>query len=118
MNESLYIFLFTGVVSMSSALSIGSINKMDEADRPSWAQVRRNMMLLVLTGNVAALTLVGSMAYGFQLLHWSIPLSSIFITFPVIHQLIAAKFLGVVKPLVVTIPLTFASAVMLYLNWP
>jgi len=103
---------------MSSALSIGAINKMAESDRPSWAQVRRNMMLLVLAGNVAALTLVGSMAYGFQVLHWSIPLSSIFITFPIIHQLVAAKFLGVIKPLVVTVPLTLVSAVLLYLNWP
>ena len=66
--------------------------------------------------NVAIL--VGAMAFGFLTLHWSIPLSSIFISFPVVHQLLLARILGPVKSLLLTLPLTIFAAVSLYYYWP
>jgi hypothetical protein len=118
MNESLYIFLLTGVFSMSAALSVGAINKMPESDRPAWFAVKQNMVMMVVLGNLAALTLVGSLAYGFQTLHWSIPLSSMFITFPIVHQLLVVKMIGATKALFITFPATLASIAVLYIYWP
>ena len=118
MNQALYIFLFSGLVSMSAALSVGAINKMAEEDRPDWLQKRNNLVMMIMGGNIAALTLVGAMAFGFLTLHWSIPLSSIFISFPVVHQLLLACILGPVKSLLLTLPLTIFAAVSLYYYWP
>ena len=118
MNQALYIFLFSGLVSMSAALSVGAINKMAEEDRPDWLQKRNNLVMMIMGGNIAALTLVGAMAFGFLTLHWSIPLSSIFISFPVVHQLLLVRILGPVKSLLLTLPLTIFAAVSLYYYWP
>ena len=118
MNQALYIFLFSGLVSMSAALSVGAINKMAEEDRPNWLQKRNNLVMMIMGGNVAALTLVGAMAFGFLTLHWSIPLSCMFITFPVAHQLLIARIFGPVKALFITLPLVILAAATLYPFWP
>ncbi len=118
MNETLYIFLLTGIVSMSAALSAGSLNKLAEDQKPAWLQRNKGRVAVIFIGNLAALTLVASMAYGFLTLHWSIPLSSMFISFPLVHLLVVQKLLGEAKGLMLMSPLVVVAAVLLYLNWP
>ena len=118
MNESLYIFLLTGLVSMSAALSAGALNKLSDEDKPEWLKANNARVAVIFIGNLAALTMVGSLAYGFLTLHWSIPLSSMFISFPVVHLVLIQKLLGDVKGLfLMTVPV-LVSIVVLYLNWP
>ena len=118
MNESLYIFLLTGLVSMSAALSAGALNKLPEAEKSDWLKTSQARVSVIFVGNLAALTLVGAMAFGFLTLHWSIPLTSMFITFPVVHLLIVQKLLGESKGLMLMTVPVLISIIILYLNWP
>lgn len=118
MNEMLYIFLAAGVVSMSAALSASALNKLPETERPTWLQSKNAQVSVVLAGNLAALSLVGAMAYGFLTLHWSIPLSCMFVTFPIVHLVLLQRLLGDKLTLMVMLPLTVAADIYLYLNWP
>lgn len=118
MNQTLYIFLFTGLVSMSAALSAGALNKLPEAERPAWMQIRNRQVMIVLAGNLAALTLVAAMAYGFLTLHWSIPLSSMFISFPLVHVALIQRLLGEARALLLMMPLVLVAVVTLYVYWP
>lgn len=115
--EPLIIFIVTGIVSMSAALSAGAINKLPEEDKPAIAKSRNGLMQIVLAGNVAAVGLLFSAAYGFYNLDWWIPLSCVFVSFPVIHILFIQKILGDVKALFVMAPLAFISLFVLYLYW-
>ena len=115
--EPLFIFLFTGIVSMSAALSAGAINKMPEEDKPAIANSRNGLMAIVLAGNVAAVALLFSAAYGFYNLDWYIPLACVFISFPVVHLVAIQPMLGDVKALFVMSPLALLSLPVLYLYW-
>lgn len=120
MNESLIIFLISGLVSMSAALSGGALNKQTDQEKPSWLRSDRARVSVIFAGNYAALTLVGAMAFGFlnEQIHWSIPLSSIFLTFPLIHILFIQKLLGDARALLLMMPVVIACSVILYVNWP
>lgn len=118
MNEALYIFLTTGVIAMSAALSASALNKLSSETRPEWLNSKNRQVSVVLAGNFAALSLVGVMAYGFLTLHWSIPLSSMFISFPLVHILLFQRLLGDAKTLMLMLPLVIVSDIWLYLNWP
>ncbi|MGB0468837.1 MAG: hypothetical protein ACPGF7_15090 [Pontibacterium sp.] len=115
--ELLYIFLATGFVSLSAALSAGAINKLSDEDRPSFAKTRNGQVAVIMMGNIAALTLLFSMAFGFLKLDWWIPLSCMFISFPVVHVLIFQRLFGDVKNLFIMSPLVLASVVALYYYW-
>ncbi len=118
MNEALYIFLAAGLVSMSAALSASALNKLAEDQKPEWLKSKNSQVSVVLTGNFAALSLVGAMAYGFLTQHWSIPLSCMFLTFPIIHIVFLQRLLGDKTTLMLMLPLTLIVDVYLYLNWP
>jgi len=118
MNEALYIFLAAGVVSMAAALSASALNKLPEASREDWFKTKNAQVAVILGGNLAALSLLGAMAYGFLTLHWSIPLSCMFITFPIIHIVVLQRLLGDVKTLFLTLPLVVIADIYLYINWP
>ena len=115
--EPLWIFLVTGFVALSVALSAGAINKLPDEDKPKFAQSRNGLVTVILAGNLAALTLVGAMAYGFRNLDWWIPLSCMFITFPVLHVALMQKALGDVRNLFLTMPLVVAAIGALYYYW-
>ncbi|TCK08149.1 hypothetical protein [Marinobacterium mangrovicola] len=117
MVEPLYIFLFAGVVSMSLALSAGALNKLTPEQKPPFMQKPNGQIAVVMAGNLGAITLLGAMAFGFLKLHWSIPLSCMFITFPVVHILLFQRLLGDFKSLVLMVPLVVIAAVSLYYYW-
>ena len=118
MNEVLYIFLAAGVVSMSAALSASALNKLTDENRHEWLKSKNAQVAVVLGGNFAALSLVAAMAYGFLTLHWSIPLSCMFLTFPIVHLTLLQRILGDKLTLSIMLPLTALADVYLYLNWP
>lgn len=118
MNEALYIFLAAGLVSMSAALSASALNKLTEEAKPEWLKSKNAQVSVVLAGNLAALSLVGAMAYGFLTLHWSVPLSCMFLTFPVIQIVVLQRILGDRNTLILMLPLTILMDIYLYLNWP
>ncbi len=115
--ELLYIFLATGFVSMSAALSAGAINKLAEEDKPKFAQSRNGAVTIIMMGNLSALTLLFAMAFGFLKLDWWVPLSCMFVSFPVLHVVIFQRLFGDVKNLFIMMPLVIASAVALYYYW-
>ncbi|WP_299179353.1 hypothetical protein [uncultured Neptuniibacter sp.] len=115
--EPLIIFLVTGMVSMSAALSAGALNKLPDEDKPAFASGRNGMVTIIMAGNLAAITLLFSMAYGFSNLDWWIPLLCMFITFPVAHVVVIQQVLGDVKTLLLASPLVIGSMVALYLYW-
>ncbi len=115
--DPLIIFLITGMVSMSAALSAGALNKLPDDDKPAFAATKNGMVTVIMFGNVAAVTLLFAMAYGFRLLDWWIPLLCMFITFPVIHVVVIQQVLGDLKVLFFSAPLVLASMVALYLYW-
>lgn len=115
--EPLILFLFTGLVSMSAALSAGQLNKLAEVDKPVFLQSRNGAVMVIMAGNLGALTLVGSLAYGFRLLEWWIPLSSIFLTFPAISVGITQRMFGDKINLMIMLPLTLISIGLLYHYW-
>lgn len=114
---ALVIFCVTGFVAMSAALSAGAINKLADEDKPEFAKSRNGLMTIVLSGNLAALTLIGAMAYGFRSLDWWIPLSCMFVSFPVVHLLLIQRLLGELKALMLMMPLVIASIGVLYYYW-
>ncbi|KEA64038.1 hypothetical protein ADIMK_1773 [Marinobacterium lacunae] len=117
MAEPLYIFLFAGIVSMSAALSAGALNKLALDQRPAFMQKPNGQITVIMAGNLGAITLLGAMAFGFLKLHWWIPLSCMFITFPIVHLLVFQRILGDLKSLIVMLPLTVVAAVALYYYW-
>jgi hypothetical protein len=117
MVEPLYIFLFAGIVSMSAALSAGALNKLPLEQKPGFMHKPNGQVTVVMAGNLGAITLLGAMAFGFLKLHWWIPLSCMFITFPVIHLLIFQRLLGDLKNLLLMLPLVIVAAVALYYYW-
>lgn len=117
MYESLYLFLVTGLVSMSAALSAGALNKLPEDQRPACMASRNGQVAIIMAGNLGALTLIGALAYGVRHLDWWIPVSCLFVTFPLIHIVVIQRLLGDLKALVLMLPLVLASIVALYYFW-
>ncbi|WP_417227772.1 hypothetical protein [Amphritea sp.] len=115
--EPLILFLVTGFVSMSTALSAGQLNKLPEAEKSAFLQSRNGAVLVIMAGNLGALTLIGALAYGFRLLEWWIPLSSIFISFPAISVGITQRMFGDKVNLFIMLPLTLVSVGLLYYFW-
>ncbi|MGB2130488.1 MAG: hypothetical protein ACPHXW_03620 [Marinobacterium sp.] len=117
MYEALYLFLATGVVSMAAALSAGALNKLPEDKRPACMQTRNGQVAVIMAGNLAALTLIGAMAYGFRKLDWWLPLSCLLLTFPLVHVVLLQRLLGDLKTLIIMMPLVIASIGALYYFW-
>ncbi|MBV0932951.1 hypothetical protein [Marinobacterium weihaiense] len=117
MYEALYLFLVTGVVSMSAALSAGALNKLPEDQRPAFMSSRNGLVAVVMAGNLGALTLIGALAYGVRHLDWWIPVSCLFVTFPLIHMVVIQRLLGDMKALFVMLPLVVVSIGALYYFW-
>ncbi|MDF2180977.1 hypothetical protein [Neptuniibacter sp. CAU 1671] len=115
--DPLIIFLATGMVTMSAALSAGAINKLPEDQKPSFASTRNGMVAVIMAGNISAITLLFAMAYGFLKLDWWIPLICMFISFPVVHVLVIQRVLGDLKALVLMLPLVIAAMPVLYYYW-
>ncbi len=115
--EPIFTFLLSGFVSMSAALSAGAINKMPEDQKTGRLASRNTQVAIVMAGNLAALTLVAAMAFGVLHLNWWIPVSCLFISFPVAHILVIQKILGDVKALLLMTPFVIASIPMLYYYW-
>ncbi len=115
--EPLILFLFTGFVSMSVALSAGQLNKLADADKPAFMQSRNGVVMVIMAGNLGALTLIGALAYGFRLLEWWIPLSSVFLSFPAISVGITQRMFGDKVNLFIMLPLTLVSIGLLYHYW-
>lgn len=115
--DPLVIFLVTGLVSLSAALSAGALNKLPEEEKPAFASTKNGTVSIIMGGNLAAVTLLFAMAYGFKELDWWIPLLCMFITFPVIHVVIIQKVLGDLKALLITSPLVLVAMAALYLYW-
>lgn len=115
--DPIFVFLFSGFVSMSAALSAGAINKIPEAEREGWLASRNNQVLVVVLGNLAALTLVGAMAYGVLNLTWWLPWVCLFISFPVVHLVLFQRLLGDLKNLLFMGVLVVAAIPALYCYW-
>ncbi|MFW1678328.1 hypothetical protein ACFVYJ_11185 [Pontibacter sp. JAM-7] len=115
--DPLIIFLATGLVTMSAALSAGAINKLPEESKPAFAASRNGMVAVIMAGNISAITLLFAMAFGFLHLDWWIPLICMFITFPVVHVVILQKLLGDLKTLLLMGPLVIAAMPVLYYFW-
>lgn len=103
---------------MSAALSAGAINKLSEEDKPAFATTRNGMVTIIMMGNIAALTLLFSAAYGISNLEWWIVVLCVFISFPVVHVVGIQQMFGEVKALILTSPLVLISAAALYYYWP
>lgn len=117
MVEPLYIFLFAGIVSMSAALSAGALNKLSAEQKPGFMHRPNGQVAVVMAGNLGAITLLGAMAFGFLKLQWWIPLSCMFITFPIVHLLFIQRILGDLKTLLLMLPLVLVAAGALYYYW-
>jgi len=115
--QALYVFLFTGFVAMSAALSAGAINKLPEESKPDFVKKSNGQVTVIMMGNFAALVLIAAMAYGVLNLEWYIPLTCMIITFPVIHVMLVQRLLGDLKALFVMTPLVAFSAAALYYYW-
>ncbi|MCV6587973.1 MAG: hypothetical protein OIF57_02930 [Marinobacterium sp.] len=115
--EPLWIFLVTGFVAMAGALSASGINKLAEEDKPAFAQTPNGQTAVILAGNLAALTLIGAMAYGFRLLDLWIPATCLFFSFPAVYILLFQNTLGDAKSFVMMMPLVPFSIGALYYYW-
>lgn len=115
--EPLFLFLFTGFVSMSAALSAGQLNKLPDEDKPAFMQSRNGLVTVIMIGNLAALTLIGAMAYGFRTLEWWVPLSSILLSFPAVSVGITQRLFGDKVNLFLMLPPTLVSIGLLYHYW-
>ncbi|MBN3562654.1 CNNM metal transporter family protein [Aliamphritea spongicola] len=115
--EPLFIFLFSGFVSMSAALSAGQLNKLAEEDKPAFMHSKNGQVTVVMIGNLAALTLIGAMAYGFRLLEWWIPASSLVLSFPAVSVGITQRLFGDLTNLFLMLPLNLAAIGLLYYFW-
>jgi hypothetical protein len=111
------LFLVAGFASMSTALSAGALNKMPKDQREGFFASNNGALFVVMAGNIAAVTLIGAMAYGFKNLHWALPLSCMFVSFPMVHILLLQKLLGSKWSLLIMIVPTLVSAVALYSYW-
>ena len=110
-------FLLTGFVSMSAALSASALNKVPKEQRQGFFATNNGAISVIMMGNIAAITLLGAMAYGFKNLHWALPLSCMFISFPMVHILLMQRIVGDKWSFLATIVPTFVSAVSLYIYW-
>ncbi|MBA4501274.1 hypothetical protein [Marinobacterium marinum] len=117
MYEALYLFLATGLVSMSAALSAGALTKLPEDQRPACMASRNALAAVVMAGNLGALTLIGALAYGVRHLDWWIPISCVLVTFPLVHIVVFQRLLGDFKTLVLMLPLVVAAIAALYYYW-
>lgn len=117
MSDALLIFLATGLVSMSAALSAGALNKLPEGQKPAFLQNQNGLVTVMVLGNLAALTLIGALAFGFSRLDWWIPLSCVFITFPVVHFVAIARVLGDLTNVFVSGVLAIISIPVLWWFW-
>ncbi len=115
--DPLFTFLITGFVSMSAALSAGAVNKLPEEEKAGKLAERNTQVAIIMAGNLAALTLVGAMAFGMLNLEWWIPLVCLIITFPVAHLVVMQRLLGDVKNLALMTPLVIGSIATLYYYW-
>lgn len=115
--DPIFTFLITGFVSMSAALSAGAVNKLPDEQKTGKLAERNTQVAIIMAGNLAALTLVGAMAFGMLNLEWWIPLVCLLITFPVVHLLVMQRLLGDVKNLVLMTPLVLGSIATLYYYW-
>lgn len=117
LTDPLLIFLFSGCVSMSAALSAGALNKLPNEQRPGWLARPALQIVLVLMGNLAAVTLLAAIVFGFQQLTLWVTLLGIFITFPVVHLLLVQRLLGERIGLFIMMPLVLLSIGLLYYSW-
>ncbi|WP_417578875.1 hypothetical protein [Nitrincola sp.] len=117
MIDPLLIFLLTGLVSMSAALSAGALNKLPEDRKPVFLTNQNGLVTVMVLGNIAALTLIGALAYGFSRLDWWIPLSCVFITFPVVHFVAIQRLLGDLVNVFISGVLAIISAAVLVYFW-
>lgn len=117
MTDSLLIFLLTGLVSMSAALSAGALNKLPEEQKPAFLASQNGLVTVMVLGNISALTLIGALAYGFSRLDWWIPLSCVFITFPVVHFVAIQRLLGDLKNVFVCGIMAIISVPVLWYFW-
>jgi len=115
--DPIILFLITGFVSMSAALSAGALNKEPKDQKEGFLATNNGSLFVVMAGNLAAVTLLGSMAYGFKHLHWAVPLSCMFVSFPLVHILLLQRVLGNKWSLLTMIAPTLISAVALYWFW-
>ncbi|MCD8512104.1 MAG: hypothetical protein LRY63_00735 [Nitrincola sp.] len=119
MSDELVIFLATGLVSMSAALSAGALNKLPEADKPEYLKNQNGLVTVMVLGNLAALTLIGALAFGFSRpdLAWWIPLSCVFFSFPVVHFVVIQRLLGDLRNVFVSGSLAVLSIPLLWWSW-
>ncbi len=115
--EPIFIFLISGFVAMSAALSAGAISKLPEEQKTGKLASRNTQVAVIMAGNLAALTLVCAMAFGIQKLDWWIPVICLFVSFPVVHLLVLQRLLGDIKSLMLMTPLVIASIPVLYYYW-
>lgn len=115
--DPLILFLVAGFVSMSAALSAGALNKMPLEEKTGFLATNNGAISVIMAGNLAAVTLLGAMAFGFKNLHWALPLSCMFVSFPMVHVLIMQRILGNKWSLMLTIVPCILSAVALYIYW-
>lgn len=117
MTDELLIFLLTGLVSMSAALSAGALNKLPADKKPLFLANQNGLVTVMVLGNISALTLIGALAYGFSRLEWWIPLSCVFITFPVVHFVLIQRLLGDMKNVFVSGSMAIISVPVLWYFW-
>jgi len=115
--EPLFIFLFSGFVAMSAALSARDINKLPEEERTGRLSSRNAQVAVIFAGNLAALTLVGALAYGMRQLEWWIPLVCVFLSFPVVHFLVFQRVWSDLVNLCLMTLLVIVAIVALYYYW-
>jgi CHASE2 domain-containing sensor protein len=111
------IFLVCGFVAMSAALSAGRLNKLPEEERKG-ALVSKNVQVsIIFAGNLAALTLIGALAYGVRHLEWWIPVVCAFISFPVVHVIIFDRLFSPLVNLCLMMALVIVAIPTLYIYW-
>ena len=115
--DPIFTFLITGFVSMSAALSAGAINKLPDEQKTGKLAKRNTQVAIIMAGNLAALSMIGAMAFGMLNLVWWIPLVCLFISFPVVHILVMQRLIGDVKNLILMTPLVIGSIATLYYYW-
>jgi hypothetical protein len=115
--DPIFTFLITGFVSMSAALSAGAINKLPDEQKTGKLAERNTQVAIIMAGNLAALSMIGAMAFGMLNLVWWIPLVCLFISFPVVHILVMQRLIGDVKNLILMTPLVIGSIATLYYYW-
>lgn len=117
MSDALVIFLVTGLVSMSAALSAGALNKLPEGEKPALLLNQNGLVMVMVLGNLAALTLIGALAFGFSRLDWWIPLSCVFISFPVVHFVAIQRLVGDLTNVFLSGALAIISIPVLWWFW-